>query len=132
MKTVVEAYASIWAILLLVWIAIAFTTINLNVSQARKTYNDIKAELQACNGNLSIFQANHGGTVNADGSYTSHEYTGNGYTFSFNVEYADTNANYTATNQTYIYNDLYRLNMTYTYGVPLFGTFTYPQVGYVY
>lgn len=132
MKTVIEAYASIWAILLLIWIAIAFTSINLNVAQARKTYNDIKAELQACNGNLNVFQANHGGTLNADGSYTSKEYSGNGYKFTFNVEFADTNRNYSATNETYIYNDLYRLTVNYSYAVPLFGKFDYPQLGYVY
>ena len=52
MRQVVEAYVGLWIILTLFWVAIAFTSINLNVSQARKIVSDIKAEVQASNGSV--------------------------------------------------------------------------------
>lgn len=131
MRSIIEAYVGVWSILLLIWIAIAFTGINMNVAQARKTYNDICAELQACNCDFTSFSAKHGGSVDSNGNYTSNIYKGTGYKYQFTVEFADVDRKYSANNETFIYNDLYKIKMNYDYGVALFGTFSYPQVGYV-
>ena len=41
-------------------------------------------------------------------------------------------SNILAQNETWIYNDIYKISLVYTYSVPLFGTQVYPIEGYTY
>ncbi len=130
MKQVIEVYAGIWIIMILMWTAIAFTVINLNVAQARKTYNDVKAEIQACNGNMEAFRNANSDKYNPETGLF--EYNGGSFSYTLDVSRVDNLRNYEAGNETYIYNDLFKIDLEYTYHVPLFGKQLYPQIGYVY
>ena len=52
MKQVVEAYVGLWVIMFMLLLAMAFTSINLHVAQARRIMDSIKVEIQASNGHV--------------------------------------------------------------------------------
>ena len=121
MRQVVEAYAGLWIILTLFWVAIAFTSINLNVSQARKIVSDIKAEVQASNGSV-VDDSNELKFESATDSMKDH-----GYEFECIITRLKTTADAKdMIGNTFIYNDIYKIDFTYTYFVPFFGQQVYP------
>lgn len=134
MKQLVEAYIGIWLLCILLWIGIAFTGINLHTAQARKTFNDIKAEVQACNGDLSAFHTiSTSQNITYDAATDIYTYQGTSYHYDFKITQVSAgDSAYTASNETYIYNSLYKLQLDYYYAVPLFGGQVYPQIGYIY
>ncbi len=129
MRIIIESYAGIWVMLLLFIIAMAFTTININVGQARKIYNDIRAEVQASNGSV----------VDDTGRFYYNSATDNvksstsGYQFEYSIiRQGLVDDNIQAGDETYIYNNVYKISMRYEYYVPLFGKQVYPMTGYAY
>ena len=52
MKNIVEAYIGVWVLTILLYLCLAFTSINMNVSQARDIANDIKTQIKASNGSI--------------------------------------------------------------------------------
>lgn len=132
MKQVVENYAGVWVICILFVFAMAFTMINLHVVQARKIFNDIKSEVQASNGAIVDSSDRY--------YYTSHPDTDPDYTLAkdgFQYEYSVirqsvTDMNIQNADETYIYNDLYKISLKYEYNVPLFGRQIYPMTGFAY
>ena len=71
MRTVVESYVGLWVIVFILMLGIAFTSINMNVAQARKIAADIKAEVQASNGQIvdstDILTGSSGATIASNG-----------------------------------------------------------------
>lgn len=138
MKQVIEAYVGIWILIIIMYICMAFTMINLNVTQARKTYNDIKAEISACNGSLEAYKNQHADsniTISPDGTELSYIVIKNGSGYSVSIKNTEKNREDSwenSDNQTFIYNDLYKIDMNYFYSVPIFGMQNYPIKGYAY
>ena len=148
MKSIVDSYIGLWLIMLFLMLGIAFTTINLNVVQARKMYNDIKSQIQASNGidvpsnGTYSYDSNTGETIyNQNGTDTKttdsdgkRTLSKDGYTYTYTVERKKLTAdsNILADNETWIYNDIYKISLNYEYTVPLFGKQTYPITGYTY
>lgn len=131
MKQVIESYSAIFIILILFLLGTAFTTINMNITQARKIYNDIKSEVQASNGAIvddtDRFYYNSTDASNAF-VYTL---TSNGYQYEYSVvRQSLVGNNAQANDETYIYNDLYKISLKYEYYVPLFGRQVYPMTGF--
>lgn len=129
MRQTVEMYIGFFMLLLIMILAMAFTTINIHVSHARTLYNSVKAQVQASNGAM----------VDSSNEFTA-DFVKNGCTFrddGFEVAYivkrvsnsSDSAEQY---NQTWIYNDIYRVDLFYVYNVPFFGRQVYPISGYVY
>lgn len=135
MRSVVETYAAIIIILMMFLLGMAFTTINLNVTQARKIYNDIKAEVQASNGAIvpdTDYYYYNSAKISED---NNHIYTlaDSGYQYEFSVtRQSIINNNIESPDETYIYNDLYKISLKYEYYVPLFGKQVYPMTGFAY
>lgn len=129
MRQSIEIYIGFMMLMLIMILLMAFTTINMHVSHARTLYNSVKAQVQASNGAI----------VPSSGEYSA-DFRKNGCTFKddgFEVAYivkrisssSDSADQY---NQTWIYNDVYRLDLFYVYNVPFFGCQVYPITGYVY
>lgn len=136
MKQVIESYVGIWIIMLLFILAMAFTIINLNVIQARKIYSDIKAEVQASNGSI-IPEGQNRAYVNSRNVVIDGErpYTieNGGYQYEYSIiRESIVDAGIQATDETFIYNSLYKVSLKYEYYVPLFGKQIYPITGYAY
>lgn len=129
MRSLIEGYVAIMVIMLLVVLAMSFTTINMDVTAAKKIYNDVINEIQ-----------NTDGAILKGTKYTYDENTGlytyervasnNAYKYYITVEKEDIGSEITNTGQTFIYNSIYKVNMTYVYYVPLFGKQTYITGGY--
>ncbi len=143
MKAVIDSYIGLWLVLLFLMMCIAFTSINLNIVQARKMFNDIKAQVQASNGSfIGASNVYSYSSTSSGGSTTNHasganvrELKKNGYQFAYKVERKQmTNtAGVKANNETWIYNDLYLITFEYQYAIPLFRIVqTYPIKGYTY
>lgn len=135
----------IWSFMLLILTCISFTMINLNVITARQMYSTVKADLQASDGSWL------NDSPDADG-YNYHRYAGwtngnlkgsadtmknfldhHGYSWQYAIKrLTNVDDDVQDSNETYIYHDLYKLDMTYSYTVPLFGRQVYPLSGYVY
>lgn len=139
MRTIVETYVGIWVIMLIFMLAIAFTSVNAHVSQARRVFNDIKAEVQASNG--AVLSPSTGGTkVGASGNEYVWDFATNKCTFKedgFEFAYIISRQQYkknsiTEYDETFIYNDLYKVTLIYVYKVPFFGYQVYPITGFVY
>ena len=134
MRQVIEAYALILTIALLSILAVAFTSINLNIVQARRIYNDVRTEVQASNGAIVPTDTNvYNSTTNhpylTQDFLNEHHY---GFMYTINREsLTPSNHNITQEDETFIYNSIYRINFVYVYSVPLFGRQYYPIVGYV-
>lgn len=131
MKQVIESYAALFIVLILFLMGIAFTSINMNVTQARKIFNDIKAEVQASNG--SIVDSSDRYYYNSADSSNVHVYTleKSGYQFEYSIVRQSIVGNsIQSDDETYIYNDLYKISLKYEYFVPLFGRQVYPMTGF--
>lgn len=132
MKQVVEAYIGIWILMVIMYICLAFTMINLHTTQARKIYNDIKAEISACNGDLEAYKNEHNGAILDENknklTYASMVDNACLYTVTISKDARE----YQAANETYIYNDLCKIDLEYNYSVPIFGKQIYPLIGYAY
>lgn len=135
MRQVIEAYALILTIALLSILAIAFTSINLNIVQARRIYNDVRAEVQASNGAIVPTDTNLYATKDKGDPYVTQQFLQDhhyGFTYTIKRESLTPNShNITQEDETFIYNSIYRINFVYVYSVPLFGRQYYPIVGYV-
>lgn len=132
MRQTVEMYIAFLMLILFMTLAMAFTSINLHVSHARSLFNSVKANIQASNGNFADLQSN---------DIYSVSFKDNGYKFSedkFEVAYTVERVYNTSNevvgdfHETWIYNDVYELNMVYVYNIPIFGLQVYPISGYVY
>ena len=126
MKIIVESYVGIWLVLLFTMLAIAFTSINLNVTQARTIYNTIRAEVQASNGAI----------VPASGSFskTSVETKEvNGFEFNYGISRRSMiDSDRASDDETFRYNSVYDIRLEYDYVVPIFDTQKYIIEGYAY
>ena len=159
MRQVIESYALILTIALLSILAVAFTSINLNIVQARRIYNDVRAEIQASNGAIiptdDNFIENHlyypytetisGQKMGSDATHCGNEtgtYAKNGKDFMlahhYGFYYKVSRTSMTPfdhdilrEDETFIYNSIYRIDFVYTYSVPLFGRMVYPIYGYI-
>lgn len=134
MKQVIETYATVWVIMLLFMLALAFTTINMNVIQARKIYNDVVAETQASNG-LNVGSSNRLYYSSAEQTDATKRCTlaNDGFQYEYSViRQSIVDENKTAADETYIYNSLYKVSVKYEYFVPLFGKQVYPITGFAY
>lgn len=137
MKSLIEAYVGIWIIILLLYLCLAFTSINMNVVQARNILSDIKANVSASNGSIVDTEKN---TYTYDSASKDITLKNNGYTFTYTVTrlslYIDSEGNNIYNNateeSTFVYNDLYKVELNYEYTVPLFGKQTYPLTALVY
>ena len=148
MKSIIDSYIGLWVIMLFVTLCIAFTSINMNVVQARKMYNDIKSQVQASNGEILKYNPATGApkTSSDDPSTTTVWSKGtfpvgdarrrtiedNGYQYKYRISRVEMHSDQYADNETWIYNDLYKIEFVYYYGVPLFGLQVYPITGYTY
>ena len=129
MRQVIESYALILTLVLLSMLAIAFTSINLNVVQARRIYNDVRAEVQASNGAIVPVT----GKYTSKPDYLSTEFTQShhyGFTYTITREQI-TDHGIANEDETFIYNSIYKINFIYVYSVPIFGAQYYPISGYV-
>lgn len=129
MKQVVEAYAGLWVIMILLMLAIAFTSINMNTAQARKIVADIKAEVQASNGTIvpetNMLEGESAG--GADGIKQ------NGYAYKYQIDRQSLiSEGLNDSSETYIYNSIYKIRLEYEYVVPLFGRQIYPLEVFAY
>ena len=142
MKSVVDAYIGLWLIMVFLLLCIAFTSINLNVIQARKMYNDIKAQVQAANGDFVDKTTNVFEYDSTDATHVSNQshpedirtvgHDGYQYKYRSTRQALSASDIIQADNETWIYNDIYKIEFRYRYGVPLFGLQEYPIVGYTY
>lgn len=131
----IEMYTAFFMLVVFMLLATAFTAINIHIGQAKTLYNSLKAEVQASNGMYVPDSATPGSAVPF-----GHSFEENGYTFrddGFEMAYYitreyDSNNDITNYNETWIYNDTYKLTMIYVYHVPFFGRQIYPISGYVY
>lgn len=133
MKQVVESYASLFIILILFLLGMAFTSINMNVTQARKIFNDIKSEVQASNGSIVPPSGRYYHNSTDDSNTYVYKLSTTGYQYEYSVIRQSVVGNsIQADDETYIYNDLYKISLKYEYFVPLFGRQIYPMTGYAY
>lgn len=129
MKSVIESYVGVWIILIFTLLSIAFLNIHLNVMQARRINNEIKTEVQATNGSfvptntdIYIYKSSDAGISYENGNFYEYDYT---------VERCSAVNNKDGGNS-FIYNDVYKINLIYRYSVPLFGEQVYPITEYTY
>lgn len=129
MKSIIESYVGIWIILIFTLISTAFLNIHLNVIQARRITNEIKTEVQATNGAGVPIDTN---TYKYDSSEDNLSFDdGSLYCYNYTIERC-TITDKREEGQTYIYNDVYKINLNYHYIVPLFGEQIYPVTTYTY
>ncbi len=146
MKSIVDAYIGLWIIMVFLMICVGFTSINLNIGQCRKMYNDIKAQVQAANGSMidtttnvyivdstnSLDPSTTGVVLLPDESVRTIKKNWYAYRYKITRKQLSSSNLKQADNETWIYNDIYRIEFYYWYGVPLFGTQEYKIVGYTY
>lgn len=129
MKNIIEGYIGIWVILIILYLCLAFTSINMNVVQARNLINTYKAEISASNGDIvdssntyTFHSSDNGITIENNGySYDCEIVRLSLYNDGVNDIYDDATAD-----STFVYNNLYKIQLTYTYTVPLLGKQVYP------
>lgn len=130
MKNVIEMYLGIWVIMILLYLCLAFTSINMNVVQARNILNTVKEEVRASNG--GVLKDNLTYTVKSKDKGVT--LANNGYSFEYKITkqslYTDKNGNSiyedATKDSTFIYNNVYKIELKYRYTVPLFGIQVYP------
>ena len=135
MKNIVEAYIGVWVLTILLYLCLAFTSINMNVGQARNIVNDIKTQIKASNGN--VLEGNTYTYKSKDDGITL---ANNGYSFDYTITkqslYKDENGNNVyadvSNSNSFRYNDVYKLELYYRYTVPIFGTQLYPIKTLIY
>lgn len=150
MRAMIEAYVGVWVILVLFLLGMSFTLINMNVIQARKIFSDVKAEVQASNGQIIAegaavngYKSGDANSIILDSALMNKDSQGNAIpeitlkNYGYHYEYKVTRQSVTdrdkhASDETYIYNDLYKISMKYEYSVPLFGRQVYPMTGFAY
>ena len=133
MKQVIESYAANFIILILFLMGMAFTSINLNVTQARKIYNDIKAEVQASNGAIVGESGRYYHNSTDESNTYKYRLDTDGYQFEYSVIRQSIVGNsIQSADETYIYNDMYKISLKYEYFVPLFGRQVYPMTGFAF
>lgn len=133
MKQVIESYSAIFIVLILFLMGMSFTTINMNVTQARKIFNDIRSEVQASNG--AIVDSTDRYYYNSTDESNTYVYklTTTGYQYEYSIVRQSIVGNSAQSDdETYIYNDLYKISLKYEYYVPLFGRQIYPMTGFAY
>lgn len=81
MKNVVEMYLGIWVIMILLYLCLAFTSINMNVVQARNILNTVKEEVRASNG--GVLKDNLTYTVKSKDKGVT--LANNGYSFEYKI-----------------------------------------------
>ena len=93
MKNVIEMYLGIWVIMILLYLCLAFTSINMNVVQARNILNTVKEEVRASNG--GVLKDNLTYTVKSKDKGVT--LANNGYSFEYKITkqslYTDKNGN---------------------------------------
>jgi len=154
LKSVIESYIGLWLIMLFLMLCIAFTSINMNVGQARTIYNSVRAEVQASNGAVLLDNDGNGRSdwfpdatvsdTNRDGvpdyfCYNSYEVVGganfdtSGYRYKWEIVALNLDSGIDrADKETFEYNNIYQVKVTYEYVVPLFGKQIYPINGLAY
>lgn len=129
MRNVIDGYVGIMIILVLVMLGVSFTTINMDVTMATKIYNEIVDEVQSTNG--AILTSNK---FSYDSSTDTYTYTkkadNNAYSYEIVIKKESIGSPSEDNAQTFIYNDIYRVDMNYTYNVPIFGKQIYKTGGY--
>jgi hypothetical protein len=137
LKNIIEGYIGIWIVMLLLYLCLAFTTINMNVVQAKNILNDVKAQVSASNGSIVDSSTNEYSYKSSDNSITLKN---NGYSFEYKITrqslYKDASGNDVyddaTRDNTFQYNNLYKIELKYRYVVPIFGTQVYPITTLVY
>lgn len=129
MKNIIEGYIGIWIVLILLYLCLAFTSINMNVVQARNLLDTYKNEISASNGDIV-------GSSNKyvfDSDSKNITLSNNGYEYDVTITrlslYNDGTHdiyNDATKDSTFVYNNLYKVQLNYTYAVPLFGKQVYP------
>lgn len=151
MKSVIESYIGIWLITLFVMLCIAFTSINMNVVQARNIFNSLRAEIQSSNGSFVPTDTNgfiyvSDGNVYDTGKYPTTQYTpsssngskeytltNDGYAFMYTIQrQTAVDKDKQSSDETFRYDSIYELNLRYRYVVPIFGVQEYPLHSLVY
>lgn len=133
MKQVIESYAAIFIILILFLMGMAFTNINMNVTQARKIFNDIRAEVQASNGAIVDDTGRYYYNSTDESNAYTYKISTSGYQYEYSIIRQSIVGNSVQSDdETYIYNDLYKISLKYEYYVPLFGKQVYPMTGFAY
>jgi hypothetical protein len=108
----------------------------MNVVQARNILNDVKAQVSASNGSI-VDNTNTYTYKSIDNGITLAD---NGYSFEYTITrqslYTDASGNnyYTdaTRDNTFQYNNLYKIELKYRYVVPIFGKQVYPISTLVY
>lgn len=130
MKSVIESYIGIWLIMLFLMLCIAFTSINMNIGQARTIYNSIRAEVQASNGYIVPTDTNVKSYSSLDGDVATLQK--DGYKFTYTVTRLSLDSGIDrADDETFEYNDIFQIDLKYEYSVPIFGKQVYPISGLV-
>lgn len=129
MKNIIEGYIGIWVILILLYLCLAFTSINMNVVQARNIINTYKVEVSSSNGEI----VNSTNKYVFDSASKGITLANNGYAYKCEItrlslyKDGDTDIYTDATkDSTFVYNNMYKVQLYYTYTVPLFGKQVYP------
>lgn len=139
MKSVIETYVGIWIILLFTIISSAFLSAHLNVIQARRMCNNLKTYVQATNGSFitsNIYQSDskvEDGTDLLRKSSSSPISFAHGdlYEYNYTIEKMSiTDAK--SEGESFLYNNVYKIDFNYAYGLPLFGRQIYPMEVYTY
>lgn len=129
-KNVIEGYIGIWIFLLLFYLCLGFTSLNMNIVQARNLMSSIKAQVSASNGAI-IPEGQTEYTYDSTDNNIS--IANNGYEFSYTVtRESPLDIDAASENSGFIYNYVYRVTMYYKYHIPLFGRQTYPISVIVY
>lgn len=136
MKNIIEGYIGIWIVLILLYLCLAFTSINMNVINAKNIMNDVKSQISASNGSI-VDDSNVYVYKSKDSNITL---ANNGYSFEYKITrqslYKDANGNDiyedALRDNTFMYNNLYKVELKYRYTVPLFGKQVYPITSLVY
>ena len=145
MKAVVESYIGIWIIMFFLMLCMAFTSINLNIGQARNVYNSIRAECKASNGAIisdsdgdglsdyiPLAQVLDANTLKYDSESANITISSNGYKYKYTITRLSLDDGINrADDETFKYNDIYQIDLVYEYSVPLFGRQVYPISGLI-
>lgn len=128
MRQVIESYSYILVIVLILWLGIAFTAINLHTVQARRLYQNVRTEVQSSNG--AMVDDSNIYTSSAD-KMTDDFRKQNGFGFKYVIERQNPLDQYEGEeDETFIYNSIYKITFIYVYNVPLFGQQVYPIEGF--
>lgn len=129
MRNIIEGYVIILLLWLLVLLSVAFTTINMDVTAAKKIHNNIISEIENTDG--AILNDNKFVYDEENNLYIyESKASNNAYTYTVTVAKEDIGSEVIQTGQTVIYNTVYKVNMYFDYYVPLFGKQNYTSGRY--